>query len=93
MTRADRYVSFRDIDFEANMAAVLVHLARRLEGPERDNPFWKRFSERLAAAEAGEASIADRLLLLHSHVYYLNDLFEDDEDASAALAKLERECF
>ena len=39
--------------------------------------------------------MTDRLLLLHAHVYYLSELFEDAEDeaAIADLARLERECF
>ena len=93
----DRYVSFRGIDFEGNMRLVLGHLDRyvRPGGPAADNPFWKRFLERLAAARAGTGGIADELLLLHSHVYYLVDLFEDhdDEAALADLQRLERECF
>ncbi len=93
--RPDRYVTFRDIDFEGNMAVVLGHLRRHLADPEKNNPFWQRFEARLATAEAGAASIQDRLLLLHSHVYYMVELFEDhdDEVALADLKKLEEECF
>ncbi|TBW40754.1 N(2)-fixation sustaining protein CowN [Siculibacillus lacustris] len=91
----DRYVSFRGIDFEANMTAVLGHLRRLVAVDGVPDPFWQRFEERLAAADAGTTSIADRLLLMHSHVTYMSDLFEDRDDAEAiaALAKLERECF
>jgi N(2)-fixation sustaining protein CowN len=91
----DRYVSFSGIDFEAGMQAVLDHLFRYIDGAEVGNPFWQRFKQRLAKAAADDVPVADRLLLLHSHTYYIAELFEDhdDEVALAALAKLERECF
>lgn len=91
----DRYVSFRGIDFECNMQAVLGHLARYMAGPAAGNPFWLRFMSRLEAAEQGATAIADKLLLLHSHVYYFVELFEEHDDAAALadLHKLERECF
>jgi N(2)-fixation sustaining protein CowN len=92
---ADRYVSFRDIDFDGNMKAVLGHLRRHIDDPAKNNALWDRFRARLAAAESGENAVADALLLLHSHVYYIAELFEEneDEEALAALRKLEEECF
>ena len=91
----DRYVSFLDIDFEGNIQAVLSHLRRYIDNPETGNAFWDRFKERLAKCEKGEAGTADTLLLLHSHVYYMVELFEDQDDevALTALKKLEEECF
>ncbi len=91
----DRYVSFLDIDFEGNIAAVMIHLRRYIDGPDKGNAFWDRFKQRLLHCEAGEAGVADTLLLLHSHVYYMVELFEDhgDEEALTALKKLEEECF
>lgn len=90
----DRYQSFSGINFDANMRAVLDHLRRYIDTGEH-NPFWERFKQRLAQAEADDVPVADRLLLLHSHVYYIAELFEDHDDEAAltALAKLERECF
>ena len=90
----DRYVSFLDIDFEGNIAAVLGHLRRYIDNPETGNAFWDRFKERLQRCEDGEAVTADKLLLLHSHVYYMVELFEEHDDAEAlsALKKLEEEC-
>jgi len=92
---ADRYVSFKNIDFEGNMRAVLDHLYRHIDDPAKTNALWSRFKERLAEAEKGENVRADKLLLLHSHVYFMVDFFEehDDEEALAALRKLEVECF
>jgi len=91
----ERYVSFNGIDFDANMAAVLGHLRRYIDDPETGNPFWDRFKARLSEAEASTTPISDKLLLLHSHVYYIVELFEDhdDEEALAALKILEEECF
>lgn len=91
----ERYVSFRGIDFDGNMAAVMGHLRRYIDDPETSNKLWDRFKDRLAQAEAGGTPVADKLLLLHSHVYYMVELFEDhdDEEALAALRKLEEECF
>lgn len=91
----DRYLTFQGIDFEGNMRRVLAHLFRYICDPAHANPFWDRFRTRLAAAEAGQAAICDKLLLLHSHVYYMVELFEDQDDEAAltALKKLEEECF
>jgi hypothetical protein len=91
----DRYVSFLDIDFEGNMAVVLAHLIRYIDNPLTGNKFWDRFKQRLHQCETGNASISDKLLLLHSHVYYMVELFEDHDDMQALtdLKKLEVECF
>jgi len=92
---SDRYVSFAAIDFDGNMAEVLRHLHRHIDDPAKSNLLWDRFKRRLAKAEAEAAPVSDKLLLLHSHVYYMVELFEDhgDLEALAALEKLEEECF
>lgn len=94
-TVKDRYVTFEGIDFEGNMQAVLVHLRHYIDDPAFANPFWERFRRRLALAEQSERPVADRLLLMHAHVYYMAELFEDNDDADAlaALRRLEEECF
>ncbi|WP_370677975.1 N(2)-fixation sustaining protein CowN [Pleomorphomonas sp. PLEO] len=91
----DRYVTFEGIDFDGNMEAVLAHLGRYIDTPAFANPFWERFRQRLTDAELSERPAADRLLLMHAHVYYMAELFEDNEDADAlaALHRLEEECF
>lgn len=91
----DRYLTFQGIDFEGNMRVVLEHLFRYIDDPACGNAFWERFKARLAASEAGNASICDKLLLLHSHVYYMVELFEEHEDDAALgdLKRLEEECF
>ena len=93
-TAPDRYISFQNIDFEGNMRAVLGHLRRYIDDPAHGNAFWDRFKQNLAKIEDGSEGYADQLLL-HSHTYYMAELFEDhqDETALAALKKLEVECF
>ncbi|CAO3433973.1 N(2)-fixation sustaining protein CowN [Azospirillum doebereinerae] len=92
---ADRYVSFNGIDFEGNMQTVLQHLFRYIDDPATGNAFWDRFKERLAKASDDSVRVQDKLLLLHSHVYYMVELFEEHEDEAALrdLKKLEEECF
>ncbi len=91
----NRYVTFRGIDFDENMRVVLSHLRRYTDGPAKNNPLWQRFWDRLTALEAGDVEQADKLLLLHSHTYYLVELFEEHNDEAALrdLSKLETECF
>jgi hypothetical protein len=95
MAELARYVSFSVIDFESNMQAVLDHLQRYLDDPETCNALWQRFKKRLADAETRDLPVNDKLLLMHSHVYYMEELFDEHEDeaALAALRKLEEECF
>jgi len=95
MSQLARYTSFSNIDFDGNMAVVLGHLRRYIDDPAKTNAFWERFKQRLAKAESDQVPVADKLLLMHSHVYYMVELFEDhdDEEALAALKKLEVECF
>jgi hypothetical protein len=90
-----RYTSFSAIDFDGNMRSVLTHLRRYIDDPALSNAFWERFKQRLAKADADAVPVADKLLLLHSHTYFMLELFEehDDEDALSALRKLEEECF
>lgn len=94
MTDTDRYVSFRGIDCDANSLAVIAAIRRHIDQPDRTNAFWERFKDRLASADAVHARTADGLCLLCSHVYYIEELFEeyDDEDGLALLRKLEDEC-
>lgn len=95
MAELPRYVSFSNIDVRGNMQAVLTHLRRYMDDPATTNAFWQRLKQRLEKAEADDVPLADTLLLLHSHTYFMVELFEDHEDevALAALLKLEEECF
>ena len=91
----NRYVSFIDIDFEGNMAVVLGHLRRYIDDSAISIAFWDRFKQRMEQVEQGSGGYSDKLLLMHSHVYYMVELFEDHDDEAALrdLKKLEEECF
>ena len=91
----DRYTTFTGIDCTGNSLRLVQAIRRHIDDPAKTNPFWERFKQRLAKATADEVPVADKLLLLHSHVYYMVELFEDHDDAEAltALKKLEEECF
>jgi hypothetical protein len=88
---ADRYVSFKGIDFDGNVRKVLAHVDRcRQSDP----------ANRLIAYFDGQRNSTrgarrDDLLLLHSLANPLRDLFEarGDEAALDDLDRLERECF
>jgi N(2)-fixation sustaining protein CowN len=88
---ADRYVSFKGIDFDGNVGRVLAHLARcRTEDP--DNRLIAYLDRQRSSRQGARR---DDLLLLHSLVNPVRDLFEarGDEAALRDLDRLERECF
>ena len=93
--KSDRYVSFSGIDFEENMRKVLEHLRRHTSETIHDNAFWQKFWKRMEIANSNSVPVSDKLLLLHSHTYYMTDLFEEVEDEIALrdLKTLESECF
>lgn len=87
----DRYVSFCNIDCDGMARRLLPLALRRLEmGGDLANPFWRRFAER--AATAGDASGADALYLVCSHVMYLAEIFEDGGEAAELLEAIELQC-
>lgn len=90
----DRYVSFKGISCDENSANLIVAIRRHIDDPTRTNAFWERFKTLLAKADAVRARTADGLCLLCSHVYYIEELFEEYDDAEglALLRKLEDEC-
>jgi N(2)-fixation sustaining protein CowN len=91
---SDHYVSFKTIDCEGNSARLIQAVLRHIDDPARTNPFWDRFKQKLAAAENVHARTADGLCLLCSHIYYIEELFEEyeDSDGLALLRQLEDEC-
>jgi hypothetical protein len=91
---ADRYVSFRGIDCEANNRAVIERVLMHIDDPAKTNPFWEKFKARLAEAAQPYARQSDELCLACSHTYYFEELFEEhgDEEGLAMLHKLEVEC-
>lgn len=90
----DRYVSFKGINCDDNAGRLIAAIRRHIDDPAKTNPFWERFKERLAAADAVRARTADGLCLLCAHVCYIDELFEEHDDAAglALLRKLEDEC-
>lgn len=92
---ADRYISFKGIDYEGNVARVLAHLDRYRGGHEEGD----RAGRLIAYIDRQRASLRgaqrDDLLLLHSLVNPIRELFEAGADGPALedLDRLERECF
>lgn len=92
---ADRYVSFIGIDCTGNSRRLAERILMHITDPEKSNAFWDRFKQRLAGADAeAERRVADEMCLLCSHVSYIEELFEqyDDAEGLALLEKLEMEC-
>lgn len=94
-SRADgatvRYTTFKGVDFEGNVRRVLAHLDRyRQADPEHR---FIAYLDRQRNSTRGAQR--DDLLLLHSLVNPIRDLFEAqcDEAALNDLDRLERECF
>ncbi|WP_051379123.1 N(2)-fixation sustaining protein CowN [Derxia gummosa] len=87
----DRYVSFRDIDFDGNVKRVLDHIERHRQR-DPGNRFIAYLDKQRNSTRGARR---DDLLLLHSLANAVRDLFEagDDEAALDDLDRLERECF
>lgn len=92
----DRYVSFVGIEGDKNSQELIALLRRHIDLPEKTNPFWERFKEKLARVgkpdDNGGRSL-DELFLVHSYINNIRDLFEeyDDLPALALLERIERE--
>ena len=90
--KPDRYVSFLDIEGDKNAQELVKLLRRHIDDPEKSNPFWERFKEKLARVgrpELNGGRSLDELFLIHSYINNIRELFEEYED-SPALAVLER---
>ncbi|WP_022981635.1 N(2)-fixation sustaining protein CowN [Ideonella sp. B508-1] len=90
---ADRYISFKGIDYDGNVARVLAHLDRRRTGSDAQAARLIDYIDRQRASTQGARR--DDLLLLHSLVNPIRELFERHADTLALddLDRLERECF
>lgn len=85
----DRYVSFRNADWEARSDRVMAGLMRHIEAS--DSPFWPYFTrQRALAHERG----LDDLRVLHNFLPTLRELLEGlgDADTLAQLEDLEETC-
>jgi len=96
-TTTDRYVTFKGIDCEGNSKRLMEMLRRHLADPQKSNPFWDKFLDRLAQVgrpqQNGGRSL-DELFLIHTYINNLYEFFEEVEDDTALelLGQIEREC-
>jgi hypothetical protein len=95
MTQA-RYVSFKGMNCEARADAVADRAMALATEPSWTNAFWDLFQDKVARARAADAPMGtpDVLYLVCSHVFYLEDLFDDaeDEEGLQMLKLLEHDC-
>lgn len=94
--KTDRYVTFRGIDGEGNSRRLMTMLARHIDDPDKTNPFWEKFKQKLALADSDGANGGrrqDELFLVHSYINNLYELFEqyDDQEALCLLRRIEEE--
>jgi N(2)-fixation sustaining protein CowN len=83
----DRYVSFRNSDWEGKSQRVMAALQRHIDAAE--NPFWAYFAEK--RIELRDRQGLDDLRILHNYLPTLRELLEDngDLDTLALLEDLE----
>lgn len=92
LCKPDRYLSFAGIEGDRNSQALIGLLRRHIDLPEKSNPFWGQFKEKLARVgqpEQNGGRCLDELFLIHSYINDLRELFEENDD-QPALALLER---
>jgi len=94
--KTDRYVTFKGIDGEGNSRRLLELLAPYIDDPATGNPFWDKFKaglNRVNSAESGCGNRRDELLLVHSYINNIRELFEahDDQEALDLLQQVELE--
>jgi hypothetical protein len=87
----DHYTSFEGIDCNGNARRIMEMIDRHLAIPGRSNVFWEYFAKK----RAGKLGLKqDDLLLIHSSIQQVRELFEtwDDAEALRLLDQLENEC-
>ncbi|QWV93143.1 N(2)-fixation sustaining protein CowN [Geomonas oryzisoli] len=94
--KPDRYVSFAGIEGDKNSQELVALLRRHIDAPEKTNPFWENFKEKLArVGQPGTngGRCLDELFLVHSYINNIRELFEEygDEAALELLERIERE--
>ena len=94
--KTDRYVTYKDIDCEGNSKKLMAMLRRHIDDPEKSNPFWEKFKERLAlvGVPQEDGRQIDEIFLIHNYINNLYEIFEeyDDQEALALLDRVEQEC-
>jgi hypothetical protein len=88
-TPFDRYVSFKNADWEAKSQRVIDALQPHVD--RADNPFWAYFDQQRTLAHARGM---DDLRVLHNYLPTIREILEDsdDQDALALLEDLEVTC-
>lgn len=92
----DRYVSFSGIDGDQNSRELMVMLRRHIDDQQKTNRFWELFKDKLELAghpDKNGGRCMDELLLVHSYINNIRELFElyDDRTALALLEQIEAE--
>lgn len=94
--KPDRYLSFAGIEGDKNSRELMALLRRHIDDPEKSDPFWERFKEKLARVgkpEANGGRCLDELFLIHSYINNIRELFEEygDEAGMTLLERIELE--
>lgn len=94
--KPDRYVSFAGIEGDKNSIQLIAMLRRYIDDPDKTNPFWGKFKEKLARVgqpDLNGGRCLDELFLIHSYINNIRELFEhyDDLQALELLEKIETE--
>jgi N(2)-fixation sustaining protein CowN len=90
-TKPDRYVSFIGLDCDIKAARLIARIYKHIDDPSHNDVFWEYFKKK-AAGSGG--SRPDDLLLIHSHLNEIRELFEQKADAEgmSLLDNIEQEC-
>lgn len=94
--KTDRYVTFNGINGDGNSRRLIALLRRYIDNPATSNPFWEKFKEKLTLASSlpgTPGNRRDELLLVHSYINNIRELFEthDDREALELLQQVEEE--
>jgi len=91
MTAAfDRYVSFKNADWEGKSQRVMDRLQIHIDAAQ--NPFWAYFAQK--RTELNQKQGLDDLRVLHNYLPTLREILEDngDQETLAMLEDLEVTC-
>lgn len=86
----DRYVSFKNADWEGKSQRVMARLQRHIDAA--DNPFWAYFAKKRDELRAKQG--LDDLRVLHNYLPTLRELLEEcgDLETLEMLEDLEVTC-
>ena len=89
--KPDRYVSFVGLDCDAKAARLVARIYSHINDPCQSDQFWEYFKKKMAGALGPRP---DDLLLIHSHLNEIRELFEQraDTEGSELLDQIEKEC-